>query len=329
MSKKPGCPRIDPPPILSKPENQKRRDLARFLEASNFDTGELADVLAPSKNLAIASRLAAPTNMFTGWTPRAGAVFDITPALNAYGSYSRSFGTYNGFNAQNQALPPELGQQWEFGFKAQVLKDVSATLAFFQITKSNVATQDFLNIGAVRLAGLQRSRGVELDVIGRVTDRLAIIANYANIDAKVIDDGPVNRLNPFGVLDTAIYGPTSGLLGNHLPIVPRHSGKIALTYDFGENGLGWRVGGSVTAQTQSWGDIQNTFLLPGWGRLDAFTSYATLIDGHKLTAQLNLRNINNVHYFQAVDNFFNFNVPPYLRTPAQPFTAVGQLRFEW
>jgi iron complex outermembrane recepter protein len=304
-------------------------DATRGASVSNFDTGDLADVLAPNKNAAIASRLAAPTNQFTGWTPRAGAVVDITPEVSAYGSYSRSFGSGNGFDAAKQALPPEKGLQWEVGLKAQVLKDVSATLAFFQITKSNVATQDFLNIGSVQLTGLQRSRGVELDVIGRITDRLAIIANYAHIDAKVISGDPVNRLNPFGMLDSTIYGPTSGFLGNHLAIVPRHSGKIALTYDFGENGLGWRVGSSVTAQTRSWGDIQNTFVLPGWGRLDGFASYATLIEGHKMTAQLNLRNINNVHYYEAVDNFFNFNIPPNLRTPAKPFTAVGSLKFEW
>ncbi|MFO1125513.1 MAG: TonB-dependent siderophore receptor [Methylocystis sp.] len=304
-------------------------DVTRGAVSSNYDTGNIADVLAPSKNLAIADRLASPTNLFTGWTPRAGVVFDISPELSGYGSYSRSFGLNNGFDAQNRALPPEKGLQWEVGLKAQVLQDVLATLAFFQITKSGVSTQDFLNIGASRLAGLQRSRGVELDVVGRVSERVAIIANYAHIDAKVIDDSPVNRLNPFGALDRDIYGPRSGLLGNHLQIVPRHSGKIALTYDFGENGLGFRVGASVTAQTRSWGDVQNTFLLPGRARLDGFASYATLFEGHKLTAQLNLKNINNVHYFQAVDNFFNYNVAPYLRTPAPPFTAVGTLRFEW
>ena len=57
----------------------------------------------------------------------------ITPEVSAYGSYSRSFGSANGFTASNTALPPEKALQWEFGLKAQVLKDVSATLAFFQI----------------------------------------------------------------------------------------------------------------------------------------------------------------------------------------------------
>lgn len=306
-------------------------DIVRGTASSNFDTGDIADVLAPSKNAAIAARLSASPQTFTGWTPRMGAVFDITPEVSAYGSYSRSFGSGNGFDALRKALPPEKALQWEFGLKAQALKDVSATLAFFQITKTNVATRDFTSTdpSAVRLAGLQRSRGVELDVIGRLTDRMTVLANYAYIDAKVIADAPVNRLNPFGALDPQIYGEAGGFLGSHLSNIPRHSGKIALTYDFGDNGLGWRVGGSVTAQTHSWGDLQNTFLLNGWGRLDAFASYATLVDGHKLTAQLNLRNLNNVHYFEAVDDFFNYNVPPFLRTPAKPFTATGTLAVEW
>ena len=297
-------------------------DLVRGVSTSNYDTGELADVMAPSKNLAIAARLAAPSQNFNGWTPRAGVLYDITPEVSAYGSYSRSFGSANGFTASNTALPPEKALQWEFGLKAQVLKDVSATLAFFQITKSNIATRDFSSAGLdVRLTGLQRSRGVELDVIGRVTDRMAIVLNYANIDVKVITGVPTDRLDP--------YGSNGGFLGNRPANVPRHSGKVALTYDFGENGLGLRVGGGVTAQSHAWGDIQNTFLLNGWGRLDAFASYAALVEGHKLTAQLNLKNLNNVHYYEAVDDFFNFNVPPFLRTPARPFTATGTLRFEW
>ena len=91
--------------------------------------------------------------------------------------------------------------------------------------------------------------------------------------------------------------------------MPRHSGKIFLTYDFGDNGLGLRVGGGVTASTRAWGDIQNTFVLPGWARLDAFASYATLVEGYKLTAQLNLKNINNAQYFTGVGRFLQLQCP--------------------
>jgi iron complex outermembrane receptor protein len=118
------------------------------------------------------------------------------------------------------------------------------------------------------------------------------------------------------------------LSGNHLDNAPRHSGKIFATYDFGENGLGLRLGGGVTAATQAWADIQNTYVMPGWARVDMFASYAALIDEHKLTAQVNIRNINNARYFSGADIYFN-NFTRLNLFPAEPLTVVGTLKFEW
>jgi iron complex outermembrane receptor protein len=59
-------------------------------------------------------------------------------------------------------------------------------------------------------------------------------------------------------------------------------------------------------------------------------SYSTLLDGHKLTAQLNLRNLNNVRYFEGADNFFQPGpTPPPPLIPAKPFTAVGTIKVEF
>jgi iron complex outermembrane recepter protein len=271
-----------------------------------------------SKWAAIQDRLHEPTFQDKAWSPRFGVVYDVTPEVSAYGSYTRSFGPNN--SSVTQVLPPQIGTQWEVGLKAQPLPDLSATLSFFQLTKSNLTTPNLatLDPNDVTLAGLQRSRGVELEFLGRLNDRFAVMANYANIDAKVIVDSPRNPLDPYN----------SGLLGNHLDNVPRHSGKVWLTYDFGEAGLGWRVGGGVTAASHAWGDIQNTFLIPSFARLDAMASYSTLYEGHKLTAQLNLNNITNARYFTGTDIYFNSPA----RTsafPAPPFTVVGTLKFEW
>jgi iron complex outermembrane receptor protein len=278
-----------------------------------------------SKDAAIAERLRASTRVDTAWSPRFGLVYDLLPQASVYGSYSKSFGANNGFTAQNVNLGPQRGEQWEVGVKAEPLDGLTATLAFFQITKSGISVRDYAATDplARKLAGLQRSRGVELDVVGRVTDRWTIIANYAHIDAKVISDNWRDPLDPFGW-----FGP-SGLYLNHLDNAPRHSGKVFLTYDFGEGGLGLRVGGGVTASTHAWGDIHNTFLIPGWARLDGFASYSTLYEGHKVTAQINLRNITNTRYYTGVDNFYNYYNPPLSALPAPPFTAIGTLRLEW
>jgi iron complex outermembrane recepter protein len=273
-----------------------------------------------SKEASITDRLRARERNDTGWSPRAGLVFDFTPELSGYASYSRSFGVNNGLSAAGETFPAQKALQWETGLKVQAFTGLTATLAIFQITKSNILIQDFTSVGAQKIGGLQRSRGVELDVIGRLTDRLSLVANYAYIDAKVIADNPRDPLNPFG----------SGLYGNHLDNVPHHSGKIFATYDFGENGLGWRLGGGVTASTHAWADVWNTVLQPGWARLDAMASYTTLLEGHKITAQLNLHNMNNARYYEGADNFFQPGpVPPPPLLAAKPFTAVGTIRFEW
>lgn len=284
---------------------------------SSCCAGDLSDYSA-SKWGAIADRLRTTSRKDTAWSPRFGVVYDLIPEASVYGSYTRSFGPNN--STPGQVFPPQIGVQWEVGLKTQPLPDLSANLAIFQLTRSNLTTLDFStpDPNDVKLAGLQRSRGIELDIMGRFNDRFAVLANYALIDAKVIADNARDPLNPYG----------SGLYLNHLDNVPRHSGKAWLTYDFGDAGLGWRIGGGVTASTRAWGDIQNTFLIPGWAQLDAMASYTALYEGHKLTAQLNLNNITNTRYFTGTDIFFS--APTRLSAfPAQPFTVVGSLKFEW
>jgi iron complex outermembrane receptor protein len=303
-----------------------RYDVADVTSAGVFTFG--GDTSA-SKAGATAQRLASPSRTDTGWSPRFGLVYDLTPEVSVYGSFTRSFGANN--STTGQAFPPQRGTQWEVGVKTQILPELTATLAFFQLTKSNLTTLNYatLDPSDTNLAGLQRSRGIELDILGRVTERLTVSANYAHIDAKVISDNPMNRLNPYGLVDPAIFGAQGGLLGAHLDNVPRHSGKIFATYDFGDDGLGWRVGGGVTAAASAWGDIQNTFVIPAWARLDAFASYTTLFEGHRVTAQLNLNNITNARYFYGADILFNVPMPRLSAYPAQPFTVVGKLAFEW
>ncbi|MBY6241991.1 TonB-dependent siderophore receptor [Methylosinus sp. Sm6] len=308
-------------------------DKAHLLLGARYDVAEVTrgavdsfgGDYSASVAAATAARYRATTRVDTAWSPRAGLVYDVLPQASVYGSYSQSFGANNGFDVNGANLGPQRGYQWEVGAKAEPLDGLTATLALFQITRSGIPTRDYSSPDptAQKLAGLQRSRGVELDVVGRVSDRWTVIANYAYLDAKVIADAPKNPLDPFG------YAGTSGLYLNHLDNAPRHSGKIFLTYDFGEGGLGLRVGGGVTAATHAWGDKQNTFLIPGWARLDAFASYTTLYEGHKVTAQINLRNITNTRYYASVDNLFNYYNPPLSAIPAPPFTAIGSLRFEW
>lgn len=85
----------------------------------------------------------------------------------------------------------------------------------------------------------------------------------------------------------------SGLSGNRLPQGPKHADSVWLRYDVKSiqqfNGLSFGVG--VFAVGKRDGDIQNTFKLPGYARLDAFAAYRMKMGPARLTAQINARNI--------------------------------------
>lgn len=277
------------------------RDATQF--NFNEDTGELT-LLQPTFGQAYTNFGTAPTQHNQKFSPRLGFVYQPVPWLGFYGSYTESFGAQNGLSNNNTPLPPELSVGWEGGVKAELLdRRLLATLAFFNITKSNILTPvDPLNpFSELRPIGLARSTGVELDVLGRITDELSVIASYSHINAKIVKDiaSVPDPENPEIIIP--------GLLGNSLGSYAPDSGSLWLTYAFpaGSGLQGWTAGGGVYAASNRWGDSTNIFILPAYARLDAFAKYQFVAGGAKWSAQINLKNIANTRYYEANDVFFN------------------------
>jgi iron complex outermembrane receptor protein len=91
-----------------------------------------------------------------------------------------------------EPLEPERGTQYEVGIKTELLDGrLSATLAAYEITKSNVATTDPNDIDFSIAAGEIKSRGIELDVVGEIAPGWNIIASYGLNDAFVSEDNSI------------------------------------------------------------------------------------------------------------------------------------------
>ncbi len=109
------------------------------------------------------------------FSPSVGLVVQPLPWLSLYGNYTKSFGVNNGVTRSNEPLGPQTAIQWEGGAKAEFFdRRLTATVAYFDIVKYNVAQNTPTAPNALRGyvydlldAG---SRGVEVDVTGRVTD---------------------------------------------------------------------------------------------------------------------------------------------------------------
>jgi iron complex outermembrane recepter protein len=230
------------------------------------------------------------------WIPRAGLVYRYTDALSFYGSYTESFkpnssiAALAGGTVLDSATAPEESKAWELGAKWDSDDGISGTLALFDIRKRNVLVANFDSLTTNTVystAGQVRSRGVELDLSGQLSERWSLIGGYAFTDAWVVED------------------PT--LKGNRLQNVPRHSGSLSAVYDFGA-ALGadrLRTGAGAHFVGERAGNPDNDFDLPGYTVFDAFATYETKLDGQKVKFQLNVKNLfDRTYYSSAVSRYF-------------------------
>ncbi|MNG74418.1 Ferrichrome-iron receptor precursor [compost metagenome] len=234
------------------------------------------------------------------WVPNAGVVYKVDGQLSFYASYSESFKpnatiaplSIGGGLTQtlDASFAPEEGKSWEIGAKLDMPGALTGTLALFDIDKRNVLVADGdSNPGTIiyRNAGAVRSRGVELDLTGQLSERWSLIGSYAFTDAAVTQD--------------------PDLKGNRLQNVARHSGSLSAVYDYGSvfGGDRLRFGAGARYVGERAGNPTNTFELPSYTVADAFATYETQVDEHKVRLQLNVKNLfDKVYYSSAVNQYF-------------------------
>jgi iron complex outermembrane receptor protein len=239
------------------------------------------------------------------FSPRLGLLYQPMPWLSLYGNYVESFGTNNGVSATGEAFDPQQATQYEAGVKSELLDGkLTATLALFEITKTNVLTRDPANPAFSIPIGEARSRGVEMDVTGRIDRNWSVIGNLTYDQAEITKDNNGNQ-------------------GKILPGVPLRSGSLWVKYDTGSATDGFSFGAGVFLRGQRQGDTPNTFQLPGYGRVDALLAYRFKGFGAKVsTAQLNVQNLFDKTYFDHSGGRLNSYY-------GEPRTIMGSLRLEY
>ena len=200
-------------------------------------------------------------------------------------------------------LDPERGEQFEIGTRAELLEGrLVANLALFNIVKENVATTDPNNQLFSVAIGEQRSRGVELDVMGEVLPGWNIVANYAYTDTEITEDN-------------------DGLAGNQLFGVPEHNANLWTTYDIEEGALaGLGLGLGVNFVSERFGDNANSFTLDSYFLPNAAISSQR--DSWQLG--LNFRNLFDVNYIESAENSRADGI-----NPGEGFTVVGSVSVQF
>ncbi|MGD1900157.1 MAG: TonB-dependent siderophore receptor [Phormidesmis sp.] len=237
------------------------------------------------------------------WTPRLGLVYQPIPSLSLYGSYSQSFVPSSPSVTSDISLEPERGEGFEIGAKAELFDgNLLATLAYFDITKQNVATTDPNDAFSFIATGEQQSRGIEFDLTGEILPGWNVIASYAYIDAEVTEDSTI---------------PT----GNRLFNAPEHSASLWTRYEVQQGdlqGLGIGIGFNFVGERA--GDLANSFDVDSYFLTNAGVSY----ERGSWRAAVNVRNLFDVDYIESTRNsraFYN--------QPGDPFTIIGSVSVQF
>ncbi|MGJ5676041.1 MAG: TonB-dependent siderophore receptor [Nostochopsis sp.] len=237
----------------------------------------------------------------SAFSPRFGIVYQPIPAISLYASYTRSFTPPNGtFFSGDPSFEPERGTQYEVGVKADLNDRFSATLAFFDLTRTNVLTEDPDNPGFSIQVGEQKSQGIELNLAGQILPGWNIFAGYAYTDARISED------NTYEV-------------GNRLPNTAEHSANLWTTYEIQAGnlqGLGFGLGLFFVGERA--GDLDNTYDVPSYVRTDASIFY----NRDRLRVALNFKNLFDVDYFESALDSNNVYY-------GQPFTVQGTVSWKF
>ena len=238
------------------------------------------------------------------FSPRAGLVFQPVNSLSLYASYTTSFlPPLAGASFNGKPFKPEEGKQYEVGIKRDWFSgQLSTTLAFYRLTRSNVSTPDLQNPRFSIQVGEQRSRGVELDVAGELAPGWRMIGSLAYLDTEITKD---NRLP----------------VGNQLANAPYWSSSLWTTYAFQNYPLGGlNIGGGVFVVGDRKADLANRVDVDEYMRIDLFARYKV---NKNLNFALNVHNLFNENYIEGAGG------GPTALEPGAPRSVFGTVQIHF
>jgi catecholate siderophore receptor len=217
---------------------------------------------------------ATQTNYFT--SVRGGIIWQPTDWQSYYVSYGTSFDPSLEaltLTSGQQNLPPVHNKSYEVGAKWDLLGGgLSVTQSLFNIEQTNARTQNV--DGTYTLDGNIRVRGYQLGVAGRITNKWQVFGGYTYMDGDILE-------------------ARDGTQGNTPANTPRNMLTLWTTYAFTPQ---WEIGGGPVYTGPRYAANNNLVEVPGYTRWDAMAAFHQ----KHYDIQLNLINLTNKHYYDAI-----------------------------
>jgi iron complex outermembrane recepter protein len=208
------------------------------------------------------SVLQPPEQDVTASSPQAGLMYKVSDSISLYTAGAKGFRPNTGFDVQRQPFAPEKTTSYEVGMKFESADgNVNGTLAVFKMKKTNVITADPVNQGQSIAIGEAESKGIELDVAGKLPGRVQVLFSYAYTDA---------------ISSTNVLDPDFGRVvasGDPLLNIPKHNANLLLLKDLDVGGRKLTLGAGVKYVSRRLGETGTNFYLPGYSLTKILATY--------------------------------------------------------
>lgn len=246
---------------------------------------------------------------FSRFSPQAGIVYEASKAFSLYAAYGEGFRANIGADVAGRIFDPETSRSAEVGAKLNLLDGkLTGTVALFTLTKDNVLAADPANPGFSVPIGRARSRGLEVDLNGKLPGDVDLLLSYAFIDATA---------------RAAVLDPNFSLnirVGDRLINIPRHQFNVQAAKGFQlTDDLKLTLGGGVQHTGGRLGETATQFFLPAYTLARAFVR-AEITDRIELFAEVS--NLFNATYY--TNSFAQLWVQP-----GQPRAATASVRYKF
>ncbi|MDF2514788.1 MAG: hypothetical protein K0R59_84 [Sphingobacterium sp.] len=263
----------------------------------------------------------ANTNRQKALSPRVALTYLMDQATTAYFLYDETFIPQTGQKAivdaanevvGSEAVNPQYGKNIETGIKRNFFGSaLYASISGFRTVKTNVAVPDLTheNGNYVKELGQVTSKGVEVDLIGHVTDALSLVANYTFVDATVTKD------------------TDQSLLGKQLPQTPQQILNTWIQYGFSLKNKGvlkLSVGQSTFIRRST---SEKDLFIPGFTKFDAGINYSR----RRLSIQLIADNLTGRRYMASGDiiSAYPYEGRNYYYIDGDPFNIRATVGFKF
>ena len=220
-------------------------------------------------------------------SPRLGVTYLLDEQWSVYTTTGKSFRPNTGVDINGNTFEAEEGGSLETGLKFESLnKRFGGTLSLYQIDKENVLTGSDPSGNYSIAAGEVRSKGIELDINGKVTDNVKITTNYAYTNTEITKDSG-------GAVDY-LTGNVVNLEGKELSNVPKHSGGVlAMWEDSLSSSSSYGIGSGISYVGKREGNYINSFTLPSYTTVKLVSYWKA---DKNLTYKFNIDNLFDKEY---------------------------------